>query len=292
MSAEVRHDDGVPLQGWLGIPDTYREGERLPMLVSFYEKYSQNLHRYQRPVYRSGPQLAGYCSNGYLVMQPDVHFRGGSSHSDMLECVTAAVRKVVEMGYADPEHVGLHGHSYSGGGATFIATRSEAFAAITAGAAPIDLIFEFNILFTGSGQNNHQYDIHGQGRYGVSPYDDYELYERESPITQVQNMNTPLLYLHGGADPTVERLMAVELYNACRFLGKPMIYLDYPGEGHGLRRRGNQIDFQTRMRAFFDHYLTGAEAPRWMTEGIPYLEKEREMSRYESGGRSGGRGGR
>ncbi len=289
---DYTNSDGVRLQGWMGIPDTYQEGQRLPMLVNFYEKYSQNLHRYQRPVYRSGPQLAGYCSNGYLVMQPDVHFRGGSSHSDMLECVEAAVRKVVEMGYADPEHIGLHGHSYSGGGATFISTRSEAFAAITAGAAPIDLIFEFNILFTGSGQNNHSYDIHGQGRYGVSPYDDYELYERESPITQVQNMDTPLLYLHGGADPTVERLMGVELYNACRFLGKPIIFLDYPGEGHGLRRLGNQIDFQTRMRAFFDHYLKGVEAPRWMTEGITFLEKEREMSRYESGGRSGGRGGR
>lgn len=188
---DYTNNDGVRLQGWLGIPDSYREGERRPLLVNYYEKNSQNLHRYQRPVYRSGPNLAGYCSNGYLVMQPDVHFRTGTSHSDMQECVEAAVAKVVEMGYADPDRVGLHGHSYSGGGSTYIATRSDKFAAITAGAAPIDLIFEFNILFTGSGQNNHQYDIHGQGRYGVSPYDDYELYESQSPIFKVQDMDTP-----------------------------------------------------------------------------------------------------
>ena len=272
---DYTNNDGVRLQGWLGIPDDYEQGQKLPMLVNFYEKNSQNLHRYPRPVYRSGPNFAGYVSNGYLVMQPDVHFRTGTSHSDMLECVEAAVNKVIEMGYADPGRLGLHGHSYSGGGACFIATRSDMFAAITAGAAPIDLIFEFNILFSGNGQNNHQYDIHGQGRYGVSPYDDYELYESQSPITGVQNMDTPLLYLHGGSDPTVEYLMGIELYNACRFLEKPMIFLSYPGEGHGLRRLGNQIDFQTRMRQFFDHYLKGEPAPDWMINGRTFLEKEK-----------------
>lgn len=83
--------------------------------------------------------------------------------------------------------------------------------------------------------------------------------------------------------------MGIELYNAARFLNKPMIFLSYPGEGHGLRRLGNQIDFQTRMRAFFNHYLKGEEAPDWMVNGRTFLEKEREMSRYESG--RGGRGG-
>src|SRR5690606_19541502 len=109
--------DGVRLQGTLAIPEGYQPGERLPMLVNFYEKYSQNLHLYPTPRFSSAPQFAGYVSDGYLVMQPDVHFRGGSSHSDMLECVEAAVAKVVELGYADPARVGLHGHSYSGGGA-------------------------------------------------------------------------------------------------------------------------------------------------------------------------------
>ncbi len=263
------------------------------MLVNFYEKNSQNLHRYQRPGYRSSPNFAGYVSNGYLVMQPDIHFRGGTSHSDMQECVEAAARKVVEMGYADPDRIGVHGHSYSGGGATFIATRSTMFAAIAAGAAPIDLIFEFNINWPGSGANNHQYDIHGQGRYGVSPYDDYELYESQSPIYGVQDMNTPLLYLHGAADQSVEYLMGIELYNACRYLGKPIIFLSYPGEGHGLGRLGNQIDFQTRMRQFFNHHLKGEAAPDWMINGRTFIEKELERNRYESGGSGGGgRGGR
>ena len=33
---------------------------------------------------------------------------------DMKDCVEAAVKQVIEMGYADPERIGLHGHSFSG----------------------------------------------------------------------------------------------------------------------------------------------------------------------------------
>ncbi|HSK20311.1 MAG TPA: prolyl oligopeptidase family serine peptidase [Longimicrobiales bacterium] len=267
--------DGVRLQGTLAIPEDYQPGQRLPMLVNFYEKYSQNLHLYPTPRFSSGPQFAGYVSEGYLVMQPDVHFRGGSSHSDMLECVEAAIAKVVELGYADPARVGLHGHSYSGGGASYIATRSKAFAAIVAGAAPINLVNEFNILFRGSGQNNHSYDIYGQGRYGSNPYDDFDMYWDQSPISGVRTMDTPLLYMHGDNDQIVEYNQGMEFYNALRFNRKPVIFLSYPGEGHSLSKLENNLDYQTRMSHFFGHYLKGEPAAPWMTDGERFIDKQR-----------------
>jgi len=280
---DYTNDDGVPLQGTLAIPDDYEAGQRLPMLVRFYEKYSQDLHLYPTPTFRHSPNFAGYVSNGYLVMQPDVHFRIGSSHSDMLESVEAAVRKVVEMGYADPDAVGLSGHSYSGGGSAYIATRSDMFSAIAHGAAPINLVSEFNQLFVGSGQNNHSYDIYGQGRYATNPYDDFQRYWDQSPISGVQNMNTPVLYLHGEADPTVNWEQGLEWYNALRFLGKPIIWLSYPDEGHGLRKLQNRVDFQYRLRQFMEHHLKGGPAPSWMTDGVPYLDKERRMREFAPG---------
>jgi dipeptidyl aminopeptidase/acylaminoacyl peptidase len=272
--------DGVPLQGTLAIPDGYEEGQKLPMIVRFYEKYSQDLHAYATPIYRHQPNFSGSVSNGYLLMMPDIHFRVGSSHSDMLECVEAAVRRVIELGYADPDAVGLSGHSYSGGGGAYIATRSEMFAAVAHGAAPINLVSEFNQLFVGSGQNNHSYDIYGQGRYGTNPFDDFQLYWDESPISGVEEMDTPVLYLHGEADPTVNFEQGWEWYNALRFLGKPIIFLSYPEEGHGLGRLENKIDFQYRLREFFDHHLKGAPAPGWMTEGVPFLQKDRALREY------------
>ncbi|MEX2610988.1 MAG: prolyl oligopeptidase family serine peptidase [Gemmatimonadota bacterium] len=266
--------DGVRLQGTLAIPDSWQPGQRLPMIVQFYEKYSQNLHAYPTPTYRHSPQFAAYVSNGYLVMQPDVHFRGGSSHSDMLECLEAAVRKVIELGYADPNAVGLHGHSYSGGGASYIATRSTMFGAIVAGAAPINLVGEFNILFRGSGQNNHRYDIHGQGRYGTNPYDDFDVYWDQSPISGVTTMDTPLLYMHGESDDIVEYNQGMEFYNALRFNRKPVIFLSYPEEGHGLRKLENQLDFLTRMEQFYGHHLKGEPRAAWIEYGERYIDKD------------------
>ena len=76
------------------------------------------------------------------------------------------------------------------------------FAAIVAGAAPIDLAAEFNILFHGSGQNNREYDIYGQGRYGTDPFTNFELCRSQSPITWVETMD----------DGSVEYLQGMEFY--------------------------------------------------------------------------------
>lgn len=45
-------------------------------------------------------------------------------------------------------------------------------------------------------------------------------------------------------------------------------------EGHGLRGLANRRDLTVRYMQFFDHYLRGKPAPRWMTESVPFLDKE------------------
>jgi dipeptidyl aminopeptidase/acylaminoacyl peptidase len=278
---DFTNSEGIPLQGTLAIPDDYVPGEKLPMLVNFYEKNSQNLHRYPMPRYASSPQFAGFVSNRYLVMQPDIHYSTGASHSQMQDAIEAAVRKVVELGYADPQRVGLHGHSYSGQGSAFIATQSKMFAAIVAGAAATNLVSDFNQLWKSSGTSQHRYNIHGQGRFATSPYDDLELYRSQSAVYNAQTMDTPLMLMHGTADGSVEWLQAVEFYNALRFNGKNVVLLSYPGEQHGLTRFENQRDFLVRMQAFFDHYLKGAPAEEWLERGVRFVDKNRPRPAVE-----------
>src|SRR4029078_4507255 len=101
---------------------------------------------YETPRYATAPQYADYVSNGYLVMAPDIYYHTGRSHTDMLHSIEAAVKKVIDLGYADPKRVGLHGHSYSGQGSAYISTQSKMFAAITIRAAAGDLIADFKQL--------------------------------------------------------------------------------------------------------------------------------------------------
>ncbi len=285
--------DGVRLQGTLAIPYDYVEGEKRPMLVNYYEKNSQNLHSYPTPISRDTPMFAEYVSAGYLVMQPDIHFRIGRTHSEMLECINLAIDKVEEMGYVDPDRIGLHGHSFSGQGSAYVATHSDRFAAIVAGAAATNLISDFNQLWKSSGTNQHGYDTYGQGRFGTSPYDDLELFLEQSATPNAGEMNTPLLILHGTADGSVEWLQAVEFYNGLRWHEKEnVILMSYPDEPHHLRVYENQRDFQIRMRQFYDHWLRGKPAPRWMETGRSFLQKERDRSMMEENGNGNGRASR
>ncbi len=281
---DFENDDGVRLQGILALPDDYQPGEKRPMLVTFYEKESQNLHRYTAPSYMGGMGSSPIqaVSEGYLTMMPDIHFRTRTSHSDMLECIEAAVQKVIEMGYVDPERIGVTGHSYGGQGAAFVGTRSDMFAAVGMGAGVTDMTYDFNQnwgwaygIDGGSGANAPSYYLYSQGRQATNPWDDPELYRFESGLTHVPDAKVPFLIMHGTSDPTVAFQHALGFYNALRFNGKSAVLLAYPGEGHGLRGLANRRDLTVRFFEFFNHYLKGEPAPAWMTEGVPYLEKSR-----------------
>jgi len=275
---------GVKLQGVLALPDDYQPGQKLPMLVTFYEKNSQTMHRYPTPSLLTG--MGGMpveaVSRGYATMLPDVHFHTGSSHSDMLDAVEAATRKVIAMGYVDPKRIGVHGHSYGGEGAAFIGVKSSLFAAVGMGAGVTDLASDFSQSWGwtyqvsgGSGENGNGYYMTGQGRWGVSPWENPELFRNESALPFAHQAKAPFLIMHGTADPTVSFTEGMNFYNALRFNGKEAVMLAYPGEGHGLRGLANRRDLTGRYFEYFDHFLRGAPAPAWMTQGVPYLVKDR-----------------
>ncbi|HVZ47176.1 MAG TPA: prolyl oligopeptidase family serine peptidase, partial [Gemmatimonadaceae bacterium] len=279
---DYKDKDGHKLQGFLSLPEDWTPGTKLPMLVSFYEKNSQNLNRYTPPSYITGmgalPVEA--VSRGYITMFADVYYHTGSSHSDQLNAVEAATKKVIELGYADPKHIGVHGHSYGGEGAAFIATRSRLFAAAGMGAGVTDLYTDFSQswgwsyqVMGGSGENGNNYYMEGQGRWGFSPWEKPDVYHFESALTHVPEVSQPILIMHGTADPTVSFSEGMNFYNALRFNGKEAYLLAYPGEGHGLRGLANRKDLTTRYFEYFDHFLKGAPAPKWMTDGVPYLAK-------------------
>jgi dipeptidyl aminopeptidase/acylaminoacyl peptidase len=279
---DYKDKDGHRLQGFMSLPEDWQQGKKLPMLVSFYEKNSQNFNKYTAPSYITGmgalPVEA--VSRGYITMFADVYYHTGSSHSDQLNAVEAATKKVIELGYADPAHIGVNGHSYGGEGAAFIATRSRMFAAVGVGAGVTDLFTDFSQSWGwsyqvsgGSGENGNGYYMSGQGRWGFSPWEKPDVYHYESALTHVPETTQPVLIMHGTADPTVSFIEGMNFYNALRFNGKEAYMLAYPGEGHGLRGLANRKDLTNRYFEYFDHFLKGTPAPKWMTEGVPYLVK-------------------
>ena len=266
---------GHKLQATLALPADYEAGKKYPMVVYFYEKMSQRHHQYSMPTYDDRPHMSTYASNGYLVLMPDIIYDEGKPGSSALDDVTSAVKEVIKLGYADPERIGLQGHSWGGYESSFIVTQTDMFATVVTGAPLTNLISMYNIAYKRSGNLNGPILEWSQGRMGVSPWDNMELYRSQSPIHHAQNIDTPFLILHGTADGAVDWLQGLEFYTAARRLGKEVILLSYPGEPHHLSKEENQKDFQIRMKQYFDHYLKGAEAPVWLQKGVKHLDKKR-----------------
>jgi dipeptidyl aminopeptidase/acylaminoacyl peptidase len=245
------------------------------MIIYFYEKMSQRHHEYSQPVYDDRPHMSTYASNGYLVLMPDIVYDMGYPGTSALDDVVSAARATIAAGYADPDRICLQGHSWGGYETSFILTQTDMFACVVTGAPLTNLVSMHNILYKQSGSPNASLIEWGQGRMDTTPFQDLERYIAESPVHNVQGITTPFLILQGTADGAVDWNQGLEYYIAARRMGKEVIFLSYPGEPHHLAREENQKDFQIRMRQFFDYYLKDTPAPTWMTDGVPFLDKDR-----------------
>jgi dipeptidyl aminopeptidase/acylaminoacyl peptidase len=105
-----------------------------------------------------------------------------------------------------------------------------------------------------------------------------EAYLQSSPAAKVNELETPMLMMFGDADGTVDWHQGVEFYNFARRAGKKdFVFLVYPGEDHGLRKKENQVDYHRRILQWFGHWLKGEPAPAWMTEGVTWLARKRAL---------------
>jgi dienelactone hydrolase len=270
---DFKNGKGQHLQGTLTLPANYEAGKKYPMLVYFYELLSNTHHQFAMPVYDDRPHFAEYASDGYLVFEPDIVYEIGKPGTSALDCVTSGVKKVIEMGYADPKHIGIQGHSWGGYETSYILTRTNMFAAVVTGAPPVNLVSFYDETYPGTGTLQQGITEVGQVRMGTDPWTNLQLYEDQSALYHVKDITTPFMILHGTADNAVDWHQGLELYAAAKRWGKQVILLSYPGEPHHLAKKENQKDFQQRMKQFFDHYLKDGPAPKWMTDGVPQTKK-------------------
>ena len=265
--------DGIPLQGILIKPGNYDPEKRYPVLVYYYRFFSQRLNLFNEPVVNHRPSFPLYASNGYAVFLPDIRFKVGQPGYSATKCLVPGVQKLVDMGIADPDAIGLHGHSWSGYQTAFVITQTNIFAAAVAGAPVSNMTSAYSGIRWGTGlARQFQYEK-SQSRIGGSLWEKPELFIENSPVFFADRIETPLLIQFGDEDGAVPWYQGIELYLACRRLGKNCIMLQYRGEPHHLKKYPNKLDYSIKMKEFFDHWLKGEPAPGWMTDGVPYRGK-------------------
>ena len=266
--------DGKELQGMLIKPEDFDPNKKYPMIVNFYEKSSDGLYRHRAPSWgRSTINYSYYTSNGYVIFNPDVHYRIGYPGESAYNCVIPGVTSLIEKGFIDKDNIGVQGHSWGGYQIAYLVTKTDIFKAAESGAPVPNMISAYGGIRWWTGLSRQFQYEHTQSRIGGTPWEYPLRYIENSPIFYLDKVNTPLLIMHNDADGHVPWYQGIEFFVSLRRLGKPSWFLNYNDEPHWPLKLQNRKDFNIRMAQFFDYYLKGAAKPVWMERGVPALEK-------------------
>jgi dipeptidyl aminopeptidase/acylaminoacyl peptidase len=276
---DYRNAQGRDLQAALYYPANYEPGRRYPMITYIYEIVSSQIHNFSVPSERNAYNPTVWTQNGYFVLMPDIVYRDRNPGLSAVDALVPAVETAVATGKIDPAKVGLIGHSWGGYQTAFVGTVTNTFAAAVAGAPLTELASMYLSVYWNSGGTDARIFEISQGRMEVPPWEDVESYMKNSAVWNIEKLETPMLVTFGDKDGAVDWHQGIVMYNAARRENKNMVMLVYEGENHGLAKKPNQIDYHRRVMQWFNHYLKGEAAPEWMTKGVKFLDKDKELKR-------------
>jgi dipeptidyl aminopeptidase/acylaminoacyl peptidase len=239
--------DGKKEFGVLYYPANYEPGKKYPTVFNIYEQYFDDTFV---------GTLNILAANGYAVVQPSVEFETGFPGEAWEKGVTAAANRVIEMGVADPDRLGVQGQSYGGYATNLLITQTHRFKAAINISGKVNMIS----FYTDSprlGVRNIHAPEKSQDRLGATLWQQPQKYIQHSAIMFADRIQTPLLLTTGDQDHNVPGRQAMEMYYALRRLGKEVAWVNYTNGGHGMPTSTVEEvrDFHQRIVAWYDDHL-------------------------------------
>lgn len=258
--------DGVELSFQLLLPPGYKEGTRLPTVVYAY------------PLEYSGAKTAGqvrgssnrfmriwgashkyFLMRGYAVLDNTAMPMIGDPETvydtfvpQLVDDAEAAVEKAVEMGVADPDRIGVIGHSHGGLMVANLLAHTDLFAA--------------GIARSGSyNKTNQPFGFQGERR---SLFEATKSYIDCSPTFFADKVNEPILIIHGDDDsnPGTLTFQSEVFYEAVRGSGGTARLVLLPFEDHGYRAKESIEHVLWEQLNWFDKYVKNRELPTGSNE--------------------------
>jgi dipeptidyl aminopeptidase/acylaminoacyl peptidase len=263
---QYRGLDGGELTAWLLLPFGYHDGTRYPMITSVY---AGSMAGGQPPAQTNstGPlNLQLLAAHGYAVLIPSMPLEpvgeASDPYLDLTKGVLPAVDKAIDLGIADPKRLGIIGHSYGGYSTYGLITQTSRFQAAVSLAGLSDLVSfygQFDPRFRYEAAPHHvpfqmSQAESGQLRMGGPPWEDAGRFVRNSPLTYVDRVTTPLMIIQGDQD-FVPMAQGEMFFSALNRQQKRATMVRYWGEGHLVESPANILDMWTRIFDWFDEFL-------------------------------------
>ena len=250
--------DGKVVKSKVYKPANFNAKQKYPLVIFVHGAgYLQNTINGWNNYYREFMFNELLTQKGYVVLdidyrgsagygrdwRTDVHdFLGGKDYEDHLDAIDYAVKNYA----VDPRRVGVYGGSYGGFMAGMLITRAPDRVAAAAALRPV---FDWKNYYYSS-------PVYTTERLGF-PDKNPEAYRRSSPIAYAENLQKPLLILHGLVDDNVPAQDSIQMIEKLMRLEKTPYFeaMLYPSENHGFMRPSSWTDEYERIFAFFEKHL-------------------------------------
>jgi len=261
---EFAISDGTTVHGWL-IRDPGRPHGPGPLLLDIHggphnawNGAADPVHLYHQELAAAGWTILllnprgsdGYGEAFYLAA---IGAWGVADAKDFLEPVDALVAE----GTADPRRLAITGYSYGGYLTCFLTSRDDRFAAAVAGGVVADLV--------SSGGTSDLGHLMSEQELGGPAWSGRDRLAPMSPLTQVGQVSTPTLLLHGAADERCPAGQAQQWHTALRERGVPSRLVLYPGASHLFILGGppsQRIDFNRQVADWVTQYTSASRRPK------------------------------
>ncbi len=247
--------DDTTVQGWIMKPVHFSERMQYPLILVIHGG-PHNMYGFEFDDLMQLLSANGYGvlfinsrgSSGYGQQFSNGCMRawGEGDYEDLMQGLDVAIK---HNGWIDASRLGVTGQSYGGYMTNRIITKTKRFNAAVADGSISNLI-----SFSGTSL----YHSLMESEYQVSVYDNYDALWKCSPLKDVKNVSTPVLFLHGETDNEVPFSQAEEMYIAVKKLGVETALVQYTGEGHGWRpglMPESRKDLLQRMLNWFGKYV-------------------------------------
>lgn len=261
----LRRPDGTRVQYWVMEPLGKKPGVRYPVVLAIHGGPSAMWGPGEFSMWQEFQLLASW---GYGVVYANPRGSGGYGfdfrHGNFQDWgagpagdLLAALDEASKLPWVDRDQLVVTGGSYAGYMTAWLVSQDHRFKAAVAQRGVYDLKF-----FFGEGNAWRLVPWH----FGGYPWqkDIAEILDRNSPLTHVENIRTPLLIQHTDRDLRTGVNQSEALYKSLKVLGKPVEYVRYKEEGHELSRSGDpnrRMDRLNRILEFFERYVKHPEPP-------------------------------
>lgn len=260
-------DDGSRVQGWLIRPLGYRDGQKVPLILSIHG----GPHGMFSPTFRFDFQL--YAHHGFAVLY--INPRGSDGYGQKFKDVIVEdwgskpmadlmmfVDHVIGKGIADPAKLAVTGGSYGGFMTNWLITHSNRFAA----AVSVAGIYNLTSFW---GTTDEQF--FAEKEMAGLPWQKQDVYIHNSPIWNSDQLKTPTMVIHGNDDWRVRSEQGEQLFCALQKMGVPSVYVNFPEEQHGIRGKVNRTLYNRLLLEWFEHWIMGKEVKlATYLQPIPY----------------------